>query len=120
MRINRSYTIEDDLIERLKNENASNLINDLLRRYFEAEEPETEEKIRTKYTELREKKAVLLKKMRILAEKLQKIKQKKEEERQKLMNEDQKTIRKEKVQKIKEQFYAGEITEKEYFDFFDG
>lgn len=119
MKSQKMITIDTELIEKLQTVNASATINKLLSEYFNDENSNDEKILRQKYEEFKAEKVILLKKMRHISQKIGKIRQKVEENKQKNMDFKAKESRKIEVEAIKAKFDREEITEEEYWEFFD-
>ena len=72
---NRQITIDDDLSEELDQINASGLINELLKDYFNKGNDENLKKLNQKLAEIEEEKRKINKKRREIKQKIEKIKQ---------------------------------------------
>lgn len=73
MKITKPFCIDDEIIPQLKNMNASELVNSLLKDHFDAENVVNLSKLRTKLKEKLRKKAILLKEIRLIKRKVAEI-----------------------------------------------
>ena len=112
-------TVDDDLILRLKEMNASATINKLLRDYFDISENLTIEELRQKTIKIAEKKKILMQKMRYFKAEIAKKQAKIDQEKQKNKTNAQKEQRKRDVAEIQRKYKNEEISEEEYWEFFD-
>jgi hypothetical protein len=119
MKVNRTWCVDEEFIPLLRETNASELINSLLEGHFSEENSEDEKILRAKYDTFRAEKTILLQKMRHISKKITQIKQKNDMEKQKLMDSKAKETRKLEVEDIQRRYQNDEITEEEYWSFFD-
>lgn len=70
MKITKPFCIDDELIHQLKKLNASDLVNSLLREYFDGKNSENLAKLKQKLSENLEKKKVLLRETREIRRKI--------------------------------------------------
>ena len=115
MKIARTYTIEKEIIDKLEGLNASGLINELLKSYFNGDLPDDINILRQLYEEKRQKKAILLKEMRNISAKIGKKQAEIEEKRQENMTENEKIARKMKNEEMLKLWQAEEISDEEYW-----
>lgn len=119
MKVNKMITLDDDLIPKIKEINASATINRLLRDYLDVNEDLSLEELRAKTKKLMSEKAIISKKILNFRQKTAKIQHKIDEKRQETMDSDAKETRKKEVEDMKQKYLSGEITEDEYIAFFD-
>jgi predicted FMN-binding regulatory protein PaiB len=115
MKITRSYTLNEENIERLKKvSNASELIDTLLTNYFKEEE--SEESIRCKFLEAQ--RIADLTKEKLESKIGQRISIERLSKQKKMLTTEQETRRLE-VEEMKRKWQNDEITDDEYWAFFD-
>jgi len=73
MKITKPFCIDEELIPKLKNINASDLVTELLKEHFDGENVQNLGKLRENLKKKLQKKAILLKEVRLLKKKIAEI-----------------------------------------------
>lgn len=118
MKVNRTYCINEDLAKLLEPMNASATINELLLKYFEADITDNIPAMREKLLKLMQKKKEIMTQIRHFKSKIAQKQEKIDAKKAEKLNEKEKEARKIEVEAIKQKYFAGEVTEQEYMDFF--
>ena len=119
VKIHKMFCIEEELQSKLGGINGSELVNKLLNEHFSEDYGKDEKKLRAIYDDFNAEKRLLLKKMKHISTILGQILKQKEKEKAKVMTEKGKEERKKLVAEHQRKYKNEEITEEEYWEFFD-
>ena len=112
-------SVDADLGEQLSKVNASELVNNLLRQHFFIDTCENIAVFRSEMAKNSEKKAILLKKNRFFKERIADIQAKKEAKEHAGVETEVREKRRKEVEEHKRKWKNDEITDDEYWEFFD-
>ena len=119
MKVTRTYTIDEDLVKLLEPLNSSATINELLTKYFEADITDNIPAMRSKLLELMKKKKQISIKIRHFKDKIAQKQAKIDAKKANNLTMQQQSKRKAEVAAHQFKYTNGDITEEEYWKFFD-
>ena len=119
VRINRTYSIEEIFVEKLKKTNASELINSLLDEHFNQEVSEDPREIKKNILENQEKLVVYQQKVNYFEDRLKEVNEKNRKIEERKSQQLLRQQRKKEAEELKEAWISGKLTDEQYWDEID-